>query len=52
MTAGESLKKLVDYCEKEEYKGYDPYDGLNSRLFQALPVIPKKRFPRLVWIKN
>lgn len=51
MTAGESLKKLADYCEKEGYKGYDPYDGLNSRLFQALPIIPKKRFPRLVWIQ-
>lgn len=51
MTAKESLGKLIDYCEKEGYKGYDPYDGLNSRLFQSLPVIPKKRFPRLVWIQ-
>lgn len=51
MLANESLKKLIQYCEKEEYKGYDPYDGLNSRLFQSLPVLPKSRFPRLAWIQ-
>jgi hypothetical protein len=51
MTATESLNKLIDYCEKEEYKGYDPYDGLNSKLFNSLPIIPKKRFPRLAWIQ-
>ncbi len=51
MLAKESLSKLIAYCEKEEYKGYDPYDGLNSKLFQSLPVIPKKRFPRLAWIQ-
>lgn len=31
--------------------GYDPYDGLNSRLFQSLPWLPKARFPRLAWIQ-
>lgn len=51
MLANDSLQKLIAYCEKEEYKGYDPYDGLNSKLFQRLPVIPKKRFPRLAWIQ-
>ena len=45
MTAKESLNKLIVYCEKEKYKGYDPYDGLNSKLFQSLPVIPEKNFP-------
>jgi hypothetical protein len=51
MVATESLKKLISYCEQEEYKGYDPYDGLNSRLFQSLPVLPKSRLPRLAWIQ-
>ena len=32
-----SFIKLKHYCEKEGYKGWDPYDGLNSRVFQALP---------------
>lgn len=51
MLAKDSLNKLISYCEKEQYKGYDPYDGLNSKLFQSLPLIPKKRFPRLAWIQ-
>ncbi len=51
MLANDSLNKLIGYCEKEEYKGYDPYDGLNSKLFNSLPVIPKKHFPRLAWIQ-
>lgn len=51
VSARQSLNRLISYCEKEEYKGYDPYDGLNSKLFQSLPIFPKKRFPRLVWIQ-
>lgn len=51
MLATDSLNKLVSYCEKEEYKGYDPYDGLNSKLFQSLPLLPKSRLPRLAWIQ-
>ncbi len=34
-----SFQKLRGYCEAEEYKGWDPYDGLNSRILQArLPL--------------
>lgn len=51
VSAKKSLDKLIGYCEKEQYKGYDPYDGLNSRLFQNIPFLPKKRFPRLAWIQ-
>lgn len=51
MLANESLKKLIGYCEREKFMGYDPYDGLNSRLFQSLPWLPKTRFPRLAWIQ-
>ena len=32
-----SLSKLIEYCEKEEYKGYDPYDTLNSPILYRLP---------------
>lgn len=46
-----SFQKLKDFCEKEEFKGYDPYDGLNSTFFQKLPWAPKSRFARLVWIQ-
>lgn len=27
-----SLNKLIDWCEKQEFMGYDPYDTLNSPL--------------------
>ena len=46
-----SFQKLKGYCEKEQYKGWDPYDGLNSRLFNALPFIRNNRFCRLAWIQ-
>ena len=28
-----SINILHDYCEKEDYRGWDPFDGLNSELF-------------------
>jgi len=46
-----SIKLLEDHCVKEGFQGYDPYDGLNSTLFQAIPVISKSRIGRLVWIQ-
>lgn len=46
-----SLSRLQKYCEAEKFKGYDPYDGLNSRFFQSIPFVSKSRFFRLVWIQ-
>ena len=46
-----SFEKLKHFVEKQNYKGYDPFDGLNSRVFQALPFINKNRFFRLAWIQ-
>lgn len=34
----EAFMKLRDYCAHESYKGWDPYDGLNSRIFQSTPL--------------
>ena len=45
-----SFLKLKAYCEKEQYKGWDPYDGLNSKVFQSTPL-KKWRFARLAWIQ-
>ena len=47
-----SLTRLKNYCEQEEFRGWDPYDGLNSRLFQSIPFISKNRFSRLLWIQT
>lgn len=48
----ESFKSLKSYCEKEEYKGWDPYDGLNSKVFQALPYFKNSAFWRLCVIQG
>ena len=47
-----SFKKLKTYCEKEQFKGWDPYDGLNSKIFQALPLLKKSALCRLVVIQS
>ena len=46
-----SFKKLKAYCETENFKGWDPYDGMNSKLFQALPL-KHWGLARLVWIQG
>lgn len=46
-----ALKRLKEYCELEDFKGYDPYDGLNSTLFQSLKPISNNRIARLIWIQ-
>ena len=51
MNATNSLIKLKNFCEKEEYKGWDPYDGLNSKIFRALPL-KHWDLARLAWIQG
>jgi hypothetical protein len=46
-TAHEQLWK---YCRAHGYAGHDPFDGLNSRLFQATPF-KNSRTARLAWIQ-
>lgn len=45
-----SFEQLKNYCEKEEFKGWDPYDGLNSPLLQKT-FLGKSRIFRLAWIQ-
>lgn len=45
-----SFTSLKNYCESENFKGWDPYDGLNSKVFQTLKL-GKVRFFRLAWIQ-
>ena len=47
-----SFNLLKNYCEQEAFKGYDPYDGLNSKLFRAIPAVSKNRYARLLWIQT
>ena len=46
-----SFNKLIDFCECEQYKGHDPYDGLNSVVFNSIPFLKKNHFLRLCWIQ-
>jgi len=41
-----ALSSLLSYCRAQRWSGHDPYDGLNSRLFQASPF-SAYRWPRL-----
>lgn len=45
-----SFDQLRSFCEREEFKGWDPYDGLNSSIFKALQF-DKIRIARLAWIQ-
>lgn len=47
-----SLEKLEHYCREENFKGWDPYDGLNSQLFKSIPFISKNRIARIIWIQS
>lgn len=46
-----SISRLMKYCESQEFKGWDPYDGLNSKLFYFIPLISNNSFIRLCWIQ-
>lgn len=46
------LSELKSYCESEQFKGWDPYDGLNSKVFQALPFLKNSALCRLVVIQG
>ena len=52
MVATDSLSSLKSYCEAEHFKGWDPYDGLNSKLFRALPFLKNSALCRLAMIQG
>ena len=45
-----SFNKLKTYCENQNFKGWDPYDGLNSKVFQFFPF-KHWDIARLAWIQ-
>jgi len=46
----QSYDQLFAYCEREDFAGYDPFDGLNSILFQLTPL-KHVRVARLAWLQ-
>lgn len=47
-----SFIAVREYCEKESFKGWDPYDGLNSKIFQVMPFLKSVALCRLVVIQG
>src|SRR5215213_1353786 len=40
--------QLFSWCQERDFAGHDPFDALNSRLFQATPLA-QSRNARLLW---
>jgi hypothetical protein len=40
--------ELLSWCREHDFAGHDPFDALNSRLFQATPLV-QSRNARLIW---
>lgn len=46
-----SFLALKSYCEAENFAGWDPYDGMNSKVFKATPL-KNWDLARLAWIQG
>jgi hypothetical protein len=44
----QALSDLFEWCRARDFAGDDPFDALNSRVFQATPLA-RFETPRLVW---
>lgn len=44
----QALSDLFEWCRARNFAGDDPFDALNSRIFQATPFT-RSETPRLVW---
>jgi hypothetical protein len=44
----QSFTELLEWCSRRDFAGYDPFDALNSRLFQLTPFT-RSRTARLIW---
>jgi hypothetical protein len=42
----EAASRLWSHCQANHWSGYDPYDGLNSKIFRMVPFLDA-RLPRL-----
>ena len=47
-TIKDSIISLIDYCRINDWAGFDPYDALNSRVFNTLPFV-QNRICRLIF---
>lgn len=45
-------ESLLAWCRARDYAGHDPFDGLNSRIFRAVPFLRDSRAMRLAWTQG
>src|SRR5690349_3058654 len=43
-----AYQDLLAWCRKHDFAGHDPFDALNSRIFQSSPLV-RSRNARLWW---
>ena len=48
----ESFIKLKNYCEGEQFKGWDPFDGLNSKVLKTILPLKYSATLRLIVIQG
>jgi hypothetical protein len=51
LVLNEVFNDLKLFCEKENFKGYDPFDGLNSQFFEIFPFFKKNKYFKLAWLQ-
>src|SRR5258705_9676817 len=47
-TLEQAFEDLFQWCRQHDFAGYDPFDALNSRVFQSTPF-RNSRPARLIW---
>ena len=47
----QTILRLLDHCNQNNWSGFDPFDGLNSQIFSALPFL-QNRICRLIFIQT
>ena len=47
----ESIGRLEKYVKHYHFAGWDPFDGLNSTVFQLLPLVKNNKWVRLAWLQ-
>lgn len=48
LSVEQTASRLLEYCRRNDWAGYDPYDALNSRLFLNTPL-NKSKWCRIVF---
>jgi len=48
VTTEQAFNDLLAWCRERDFAGYDPFDALNSRVFQLTPL-NHSRTARLIW---